>query len=183
MDVFHFFDFFFHFRIGEIGVEMDDTTVYITTELLEVTGAVDGYFHRNESKTFKPIFPQEFAITEELCARRCLTLRNCGAYSYCGSLDCKLYVDESFYEDFDPDNQKDYDWDKLDPKDDPNCVLGQRFVRYNENFHISNIDYLKKLNEEVKNKAFKFMIMNEKIKEKELVASELDVNIQPGNFV
>jgi len=169
------------FRFGEVIVDSDENSLYITAKLMELA-QVEGYFRSEEGKTIQnPTGEETYADTEELCARRCFSNKNCGAYAYCGKLDCKLWTDEKFDEEFDPKNKKEYDWNKLNRTSEEDCVLGTRFVKYNKNAHISNREFLENLDELISKKSLETLgVVNEKSEIEPFTATKLQVNVQPG---
>ena len=178
------FFFFEIYRLGEILVDSDENSIYVTAKLLE-TAQAEGYFHSENGLTLKNPTSEEYADNEELCARRCLTNANCGAYSYCSALDCKLWTDDRFYDDFNPKDENEFDWNRVEKKKDASCTFSRRIVRYKDESHISNTELLNKIQTMIEssnsNERFKdLLVVDNEFNEAKFKASELRINVVPG---
>ena len=160
-------------------VDSDDTSIFVTVKLLETAQAL-GFFRRKIGLEIKKNDQavDEFADSEELCARRCLQSKNCGAFSYCAELTCRLWVEPNFDADFDPSKPKPYDWEKISKEPNDGCSFGTRIVRYNERNHQSNREYLQKLESRIKNGNMGLTLYD--TRDETFQASKLEINVQPG---
>ena len=89
-------------------------------------------------------------------------------------MDCKIWADENFDKEFDPNKGegKEYDWDKVKPKNDTECSFNKRFVKFKESSHRSNNDFLQSLDALIANGQFSIslphsnLFLNDEIKSK-----------------
>ena len=148
-----------------------------------------GYFRTNEHLTIKEDSTgvvKEFAESEELCTRRCFSNKNCGAFSYCASLNCLLWFDDDFDELFDPslDLGTEYDWTKIPTEPNSECTYGHRIVKYKEHNHQSNKEFLAKLYAKITAKDLDpLLVTDENFSDDALTAAGLEINVQPGRHI
>lgn len=161
----------------------DENSIYVTAKLLESAQTL-GYFRTQSGLSIKKEqVVEEFADSEELCARHCFTSKNCGAFSYCAGSKCTLWFDDDFHEEFDPSLPlgQEYDWEKIKKEKDNECTFGSRVVRYNERNHQSNKEFLAQLDAKIKSAELeKLVVVDENFDDKDFTAIELLINVQPG---
>lgn len=165
-------------------VDHDDTSIFVTAQLLEVTQTI-GYFHTKRGLTLKEDtgVVNNMADNIELCARSCFQNKNCGAFSYCSALNCHLWTDDDFNKEFQPElgPENSYNWEKIPKVKQDDCTYGWRIVKYNENNHLSNKEYLAKLAAKIENKEIdKLIVVDDKFKDVEFQPDGLQINVLPG---
>lgn len=168
-------------RLGEIIVDSDENSLYLTAKLLELA-QVQFYFHSKAGQAIESSKNDRFADSEELCARRCFANRNCAAYAHCAALDCRMWIDENFDKEFDPEKPvgQEYDWSKVKTKEEKDCTLGTRFVKFDRRAHLSNSEFLEALERNITGSTLKDLNVIDKTESETFKASELQIDVEPG---
>lgn len=169
-------------RLGEMMVDSDKYSIYITAQLFRLPGA-EMNFHRENGLTIQKPTVQVYTENEQQCAGRCLGNKNCAAYSVCSNLICKLWIYSNFDSQFKPDapSGEDFHWFKIRTREDDECSFSRRFVKYDEKLHRSNEEILNKLHSMIRGqKIEELVIMNKDFEPHFFAASDLKMNVQPG---
>lgn len=93
-------------------------------------------------------------------------------------LNCKIFIDEEFYEKFDPNKKESYDWSRIETVE-ADAVIGTRFVRYNVRDHISMENYLRKMDVKAKNKLTRIIIEDSSSKVAEFKLTNVTYELPP----